>query len=145
MSMQGKPFFFYILLPLNLGFIFRCFHLLSGIVRAAAWALCPDNAASVAGMRSRLQQYADKVLSRRSATAYAAKLLEKYADAWKRGNRDERNGIESDGEVQRNGTSGSASKSGIELGGGYEASGFSGCPSEAVPKYLRRTRTFEVY
>lgn len=114
-------------------------------MRAAAWALCPKNAALVARMRSKLQQYADKVLSRRSATVYAAKLLEKYAEVWKRGNQKNTKEEETvSNETAHRSSTSSSSKSGVEFDAHAEAVSFNGCPIEAVPEYLRRTRAFEV-
>ncbi len=97
-----------------------------GNLRAAAgWALCPANAPAVRAMLRRLATYADAVLSRATAVAYAAALMERYADLW-------------------------TPAAELELQERQEQEPqplppFGGCPSEPAGDYLERTRPFEGY
>ena len=91
-----------------------------GLRQAAAWALCPaaNFGASEAAAR-RARRFADAVLTRRTATSYAAALLRRWGDAqarWQEGRED-------------------GDKSALDTSDRY--------PSESAPAYLVRTRPFE--
>ena len=96
----------------------------SNLGAAAAWTLCPKHASSVNAMLQRLEEYANIVLKRETATAYASALLRKYSALWD-------NPVGGNSEDKACGT--------------MTTDILDYCPREDVERYLERTEPFEAY